>query len=285
MKPPKYLDFNNTNNSQLKLTSKKDRLDINTVPVDRPRSTTPINVASIEAFIKSATSGPDNGVEKIKLLLPSDVFSCTVRPKSPRPVNPQIWLDFCEKGLQSPKTRRQKEKNSEKLTNSHLDFDDAFTPITNSPSTAVTPLTPISPPEPNNEWTPFGDDFGSMKIQDCAELNKLLTNLSVKCSHCNCQNVNDNLISKDETSVQELDDATNTDENDDQVSEGCDCGCHFNNNYDLTAGTNNNNETGTMPDLFYNSKNSVSSNISSASSRLIQASSSSIDDIEDKVSP
>lgn len=271
LQPPKT--FNLNNHSQLRLTSKKDRLDINTVPVDRPRSTTPINVASLEAFIKSATLPCDNGVEKIKVSLPSDVFSGGSRSRSPRPSNPQIWLDFCEKGLQSPKIWRQKDS----LGISNLDLDDAFTPVTNnSPSTAVTPLTPISPLEPNDLWTPFGDDFGSMKIQDNADLNQLMMNVS-KCNKCDCQNSNDYLVVKDGESFKNTNKVENS-EIDDQVFEGCDCSCHSNNN--KSVGTNNNNENCEKQNLF-----SSSSNISSASSRLIQASSSSIDDIENKFSP
>ncbi|RWS23549.1 muscle M-line assembly protein unc-89-like protein, partial [Leptotrombidium deliense] len=143
--------------SSIHVKARKERLEVTTIPVERPRSTTPINIAPLEAFIKSATTSPDSKVEKIKLSLPGDQFVATARAKSPRKSNPQIWLDFCEKGLHSPKTNRKQKVNIPGATPSIAQTNDAFTPVADSSSRA-SPLTPVTPLDEEDKWT-FADNF------------------------------------------------------------------------------------------------------------------------------
>ncbi|RWS15817.1 muscle M-line assembly protein unc-89-like protein [Dinothrombium tinctorium] len=165
--------------SSVQLKAKKERLEVTTIPVDRPRSTTPINIAPLEAFIKSATTSPDPKMEKIKLSLPGDQFLGTARAKSPRKSNPQIWLDFCEKGLHSPKTSR-KPKNSITAVSSTAQTNDAFTPVVDSSSRVMSPLTPVTPLEEEEKWT-FADNFDPSRY-----LNGQGNRLSTECNKCDC---------------------------------------------------------------------------------------------------
>ncbi|XP_076306225.1 uncharacterized protein LOC143222920 [Tachypleus tridentatus] len=91
-----------------KLPTRKQRLEISTIPVERPRSTTPLNIAPLEAFIQSAS--PDVHVEKIHLSLPGEEFSFKL--KSTKNATHKNWVDFCEKGLQSPRTLKKLQKDS-----------------------------------------------------------------------------------------------------------------------------------------------------------------------------
>ncbi|XP_050406707.2 uncharacterized protein LOC126822029 isoform X2 [Patella vulgata] len=80
--------------SQIKSPSKRkayekrlQRLQVTTSPIARPRSTTPINVVTLEEYILSSpefspTTGESKGVEKLKIVLPADEF--TPKLKSPR---------------------------------------------------------------------------------------------------------------------------------------------------------------------------------------------------------
>ncbi|XP_013773053.1 muscle M-line assembly protein unc-89-like [Limulus polyphemus] len=100
-----------TGTSLPKVTTKRQHLDVNTVPVERPRSTTPINIAPLEAYIQSVSPLPDPNVEKIHLTLPGEQFSS--RPKSPRKGQFKNWFDFCEEGLQSPRVRKRSQSGDE----------------------------------------------------------------------------------------------------------------------------------------------------------------------------
>lgn len=97
---------------QIMIPSKQQRLEITTKPIDRPRSTTPINVASLEAFIQSVSPTFDGKVEKIKLSLPGEQF--VGRIKSPKRSSLKSWTDFCERGLHSPRMHRKFDKDSPK---------------------------------------------------------------------------------------------------------------------------------------------------------------------------
>ncbi|XP_022250669.1 uncharacterized protein LOC106466891 [Limulus polyphemus] len=91
-----------------KLPTRQQRLEVSTIPVERPRSTTPLSIAPLEAFIQSAS--PDVHVEKIHLSLPGEEFSFKL--KSTKNVTHTNWVDFCEKGLQSPRTLKKLHKDS-----------------------------------------------------------------------------------------------------------------------------------------------------------------------------
>lgn len=96
---------------QIMIPSKQQRLEITTKPIDRPRSTTPINVAPLEAFIQSVSPTFDPKVEKIKLSLPGEQF--LGRMKSPKK-STKSWRDFCERGLHSPRMHRKFDKENQK---------------------------------------------------------------------------------------------------------------------------------------------------------------------------
>lgn len=96
---------------QTLIPSRQQRLEVTTKPIDRPRSTTPINVANLEAFIKSVSPTVGSKIEKIKLSLPGEQF--VGRVKSPKKSSTRSWTDFCESGLHSP--RMHKRTDSEEL--------------------------------------------------------------------------------------------------------------------------------------------------------------------------
>lgn len=96
---------------QLVLPSKQQRLEVTTKPIDRPRSTTPINVAPLEAFIQSVSPTFNGKVDKIKLSLPGEQFVGKV--KSPKKSSMKSWTDFCERGLHSPRMHRKFDKDSQ----------------------------------------------------------------------------------------------------------------------------------------------------------------------------
>lgn len=161
-------------------------------PVDRPRSTTPIGIAPLEAFIRRASLSPDPTAERIRLSLPGEQFLASARAKSPRKSNPQIWLDFCEKGLQSPKTNSRKERFKYTLKEGEIEFghqeastisvpitsNDAFTPVTDAPLTPVTPLDEVGECA---KWN-FGDSFDPNSL-----LAKVVANVPQECGKCDCR--------------------------------------------------------------------------------------------------
>ncbi|XP_054153077.1 putative uncharacterized protein DDB_G0277255 [Oppia nitens] len=166
--------------------TRKERLEVLTIPIERPRSTTPINIVPLEAYISSSCTSPDPSVEKIKLSLPGEQFTASARAKSPRKSNPSIWFEFCEKGLQSPLQRRKQRANScfpsvdsttspqqqlqpntPSFLNNNSNFD-AFSssvvsvnnPLTLSPSPGnLTPVTPLEGYGGDTKWPGFGDNF------------------------------------------------------------------------------------------------------------------------------
>lgn len=97
---------------QIIIPSRQQRLEITTKPIERPRSTTPINVAPLEAFIQSVSPTFDSKVDKIKLSLPGEQF--VGRVKSPKKSSMKSWTDFCERGLHSPRMHKKIDKDSPK---------------------------------------------------------------------------------------------------------------------------------------------------------------------------
>lgn len=92
--------------------SKQQRLEVTTIPIERPRSTTPINIAPLEAFIQSVSPSADRKVEKLKLSLPGDQFINKL--KSPRKGSTKSWTDFCE-SLHSPRFQKRIEIETSKV--------------------------------------------------------------------------------------------------------------------------------------------------------------------------
>lgn len=101
--------------------SKQQRLEVTTIPIERPRSTTPINIAPLEAFIQSVSPSADRKVEKLKLSLPGDQFINKL--KSPRKASTKSWTDFCE-SLHSPRFQKRIEIEASKDHDNHVrEFD------------------------------------------------------------------------------------------------------------------------------------------------------------------
>ncbi|GFQ85382.1 uncharacterized protein TNCT_56291 [Trichonephila clavata] len=125
------------------IPSRQQRLEVTTKPIDRPRSTTPINCAPLEAFIQSVSPTFVSKDEKIKLSLPGEQF--VGRVKSPKKSSVKSWTDFCESVLHSPRM------------NKRTDSDDQSNPFSegaNFPSDV-----PFS--ENNANWATFESNFHS----------------------------------------------------------------------------------------------------------------------------
>lgn len=93
--------------SRSPVPTRQQRLEVVTIPIERPRSTTPINIAPIEAFLPVVSPEPCPP-DKIRLFLPGEQFTGR-GPRSPRRSSLKSWLHFCEEGLQSPRSRKRSE--------------------------------------------------------------------------------------------------------------------------------------------------------------------------------
>ena len=165
-------DINNSP-SQIKLPDKNERLNIKIISIERPRSTTPVNFASFETFINSSANKAVDEQEKIKLKLPEDAFSELVnssgRRLSPRKSSPQIWLEFCERGLLgTPKynTRRNSGTDDPAADRSQASIEEAFTPSIANSSTNET----LSEYLNHSQGDGFEDDFVNACLADLAHV-------------------------------------------------------------------------------------------------------------------
>lgn len=95
--------------SRSPVPSRQQRLEVVTIPIERPRSTTPINIAPLEAFLP--VSPEPCPPDKIRLFLPGEQFTGR-GPRSPRRGSLKSWLHFCEEGLQSPRCRKRSTEDS-----------------------------------------------------------------------------------------------------------------------------------------------------------------------------
>ncbi|GFV30214.1 uncharacterized protein TNCV_96911 [Trichonephila clavipes] len=93
------------------IPSRQQRLEVTTKPIDRPRSTTPINCAPLEAFIQSVSPTFVSKDEKIKLSLPGEQF--VGRVKSPKKASVKSWTDFCESVLHSPRMHKRTDSDDQ----------------------------------------------------------------------------------------------------------------------------------------------------------------------------
>lgn len=103
-------------------------MDVKTCPVERPRSTTPLNISCLQEYCGAAALTDDLDIsitrgEKLRISLPRrDVKDCSTgggavgtRSKSPRRVSNTSWFDFAEQGiggggtLHSPSNSQAKE--------------------------------------------------------------------------------------------------------------------------------------------------------------------------------
>lgn len=167
-----YKNDLNTSPSRIRLQDKNERLNIKIISIERPRSTTPVNFASFEAFINSSANKETGELDKIKLRLPEDAFSelmsTSGRRLSPRKSSPQIWLEFCERGLQTPKynTRRNSGTDDPAADKSQASIEEAFTPSIANSSTTET----ISEYLANSQGDGFEDDFVNACLADLAHV-------------------------------------------------------------------------------------------------------------------
>lgn len=91
------------------LVPAKERVsEVKTCPIDRPRSTTPKNRASLDDYLARRDSPRVPDKEKMKISLPRE-DSITNRAKSPRRFSGKgkSWFEFAEAGLQSPRELRK----------------------------------------------------------------------------------------------------------------------------------------------------------------------------------
>lgn len=200
-------------NTSVQIASKEQRAQelSSLIAVNRPRSTTPVSIAPLEEYLRKASLSPDSGaasaiMEKIKLVLPGDQFASCSRSKIPRKSNPQIWLDFCEKSFSTSPNIRKKfmhwpsseatspYKDAESNGSSALKIDDrgpnltatsalspndAFTPVTDTPLTPVTPLD-------DKDLFDFGDSFDPSSF-----LREKGLVIPSECNRCMCKLKND----------------------------------------------------------------------------------------------
>lgn len=296
------------------ISNRKEREELKvTNPIDRPRSVTPVAIAPLEAYLRRASLSPDPTGERIKLSLPGDQFSSqSSRCKSPRKSNPQIWLDFCEKGLGSPKSKKKfvwreinddpddsnnptghpndsNVKTSETLTiiSAHPTSTDAFTPVSDAPLTPVTPLD-----------NTFGDSFEPLNLKKGGLRVSDVRLPSSECTKCLCRLKGlgfplspGSSVDQDSPLLEHLNDprqqesqvllppagldSPNLDppESEDAplVSPHPNCGCECHLNSELANILWQNEESLRKQDIL----GSASSDISSASSRLVNSSTSS----------
>lgn len=140
--------------SQVVLLTRQQRLETTTKPIDRPRSTTPINVAPLEAFIQSVSPTFDPKVDKIKLSLPGEQF--VGRVKSPKKSSMKSWADFCERGLHSPRMHKKIDIDNHK--NPFESSDDVF-PTNNAQFSSVENWAAFKSDIATMDSNVFGDDF------------------------------------------------------------------------------------------------------------------------------
>lgn len=182
----------------VKTPTRKQRLEVTTIPIERPRSTTPINIAPLEAFIQSATPSPDPGIEKIRLSLPGEQF--VFRPKSPKKGNLKSWQDFCEEGLHSPRLNKRPQNEEE--------FDLPLkSPAFDSDNLEQESQNPINE---DSSWVTF-ENTVEVKSENPDSLNKSKKNL-------NCKNILDKERFQD--------DFQSGDFGEDSVFVDCTCICH-----------------------------------------------------------
>lgn len=188
---------NEVNQSGHKL--RKQRIELMTIPVDRPRSTTPVAIAPLEEYLRRASLSPGPSAileNRIRLSLPGEQFE-GVRMKGPRKSNPQIWLDFCEKAVVSPKAKKTvmnwkdieldsndpERKPSITTIPAALTPHDAFTPLSDAPLTPITPLDDL-------KIHSFGDSFdpksSNITNNDSSDIMKKVV-IPSECESCMCK--------------------------------------------------------------------------------------------------
>ncbi|KAJ9586259.1 hypothetical protein L9F63_020093, partial [Diploptera punctata] len=120
--------------------------EVKTCPIERPRSTTPINPSLLEDYLPSEDTR-EHAIEKMRICLPRE-DSITSRSKSPRRVT-KTWSEFAEQGIQSPREYR-KPSLTEKSAKSPC------SPPPLPPRSHSTPPVPTQTPPPKpTSWINF----------------------------------------------------------------------------------------------------------------------------------
>nr|CAD7261345.1 unnamed protein product [Timema shepardi] len=118
--------------------------EVRTCPIERPRSTTPINPSLLEEYVhcKSVTEEVDQTIDKIRINLPRE--DSINRGKNLRKASgtAKSWLEFAEHGLNSPREYRRSSPTSPP-------------PPPLPPRAQPTPPPPITPPPKPTSWINF----------------------------------------------------------------------------------------------------------------------------------
>ncbi|KDR08901.1 hypothetical protein L798_00555, partial [Zootermopsis nevadensis] len=122
--------------------------EVKTCPIERPRSTTPINPSLLEDYVQTEDVR-EQAIEKMRICLPRE-DSISGRAKSPRRVT-KTWFEFAEQGLQSPREYR-KPSLSQSSERSVLSPSPPPPPL--PPRAQATPPPQTPPPKPTG-WINF----------------------------------------------------------------------------------------------------------------------------------
>ncbi|PNF15288.1 hypothetical protein B7P43_G01028 [Cryptotermes secundus] len=122
--------------------------EVKTCPIDRPRSTTPINPSLLDDYVQTEDVR-EQAVEKMRICLPRE-DSVSGRAKSPRRIT-KTWFEFAEQGLQSPREYR---KPSLSLSSERSTMSPSPPPPPLPPRAQPTPPLQTPPPKPTG-WINF----------------------------------------------------------------------------------------------------------------------------------
>nr|CAD7463506.1 unnamed protein product [Timema tahoe] len=118
--------------------------EVRTCPIERPRSTTPINPSLLEDYVhcKSVAEDVDQTIDKIRINLPRE--DSINRGKNSRKASgtAKSWLEFAEHGLNSPREYRRSSPTSPP-------------PPPLPPRAQPIPPPPITPPPKPTSWINF----------------------------------------------------------------------------------------------------------------------------------
>lgn len=108
--------------------------------IDRPRSTTPLFPGRLEEY-KPIASTPEGESDKMMISIPQTGPVKVLPTRSPKRQSSKSWEDFCQEGLQSPRTLRKQFREKTKQVSD--DKPPPLPPKVRSPSRS-----PVAPPEP-----------------------------------------------------------------------------------------------------------------------------------------
>jgi hypothetical protein len=86
------------------------------IPLQRPRSSYPLNPASLNEYINNTFLESNNESAKMKINLPREDSMSNIsdkKPKSPKNVAASAWVSFASMGLRNPREERRKMSQNE----------------------------------------------------------------------------------------------------------------------------------------------------------------------------